>query len=150
MAWLLNLVKMLSNLNLETAGKTTKRPKTVAGADLEGTIWGGCSLQASAAWCNIQICSCVIAQKLHGSTALSTSNAALPTSVKLAPALRLREDQCLPPYVPFNYSPKPTTGKMLDWQPQSMKSCEQRCEARLDPINMVFVLHSALGSKLSR
>lgn len=36
---------MLSNLNLQTAGKITERPKVVADADLKGKVWGGCILQ---------------------------------------------------------------------------------------------------------
>lgn len=36
---------MLFNLNLQTAGKITKRPKAAAGTDLKGEMWGGCILQ---------------------------------------------------------------------------------------------------------
>lgn len=129
--------------DLQTEGKSTKKRKTLAGVDLEGKM-GGPSLSKLVLPGVISVLSCVIAQKLHGSTALSISDAALPTAVKLAPSLRLRGDHSLPPYVPFNYSPKPTTGKMLDCQPQSLKSPEQGCEARIDAINMMFVLHSAL------
>lgn len=122
----------------------------MAGTHLEGKMWEGCMLWASAAWFNILTCSCVIAQKLHDSTTLSISNAALLISVKLAPALRWKGNYCLPPHMLFCYSPKLMTGKMLDWYPQSLKSSEQRCEAKIDAINVILVLHSSLGSKQSR